>query len=544
MAELARKVVALLVLFLPIAFQAQTASPTPTPTSSVCENPTKVKFKLTAASGAPIPVNPHFSYTRKNDEDLCIRLEDINPYAYKCSVTTTVTPIKETAVSSFLGTIGGVANVGASTTNPAPTPSATPAKAPNAGQAAAQATPTPCAQQYQAKRQQVEALQVFRDNINHALNDTREAQDKYLLDFNGRIADLRGLSAYDAIKNKVSEISSDRVFDVSQVNVPYDPVVPAPTPTPTPTSVPMDQAIDQLATRAQKLLPHLADDLDASCKKELQATLDGDAAFIGALINSSTSVPSAVSTWSSQLKAFNAVRTNIRNVQTGIRTELGSRDFKIDTAIHGHQQVVTYTATCTTVALQTISAPDPSGTAPAPTPTPTPAPASSWSHDFSFGVGPFFVLAGGLVVSPLQQITFSTTATPGGSGASANTIIQQQNSSTRILPIAMLHGRYWDLLPMKKYQSWQWIPNYLSVGVTAKSSDNKGTNIEYLFGPSWAFADRQLFFTVGAYAGQQQRLANSLTVGSTTSLSGANLPITQSTIWKAGFAITWAPAGK
>src|SRR4029077_6444859 len=133
-------------------------------------------------------------------------------------------------------------------------------------------------------------------------------------------------------------------------------------------------------------------------------------------------------------------------------------------------------------------------------------------------------------------------ATPGGSGPTANTIIQQQNSRTRILPIAMMHARYWDQLPAKGW--YQLVPNYFSAGVTAKSSDNKGTNIEYLFGPSWAFAERQIFFTAGAYAGQQQRLANSFTVGSTTALSSANLPITQTTIWKAGFAITWAPGGK
>jgi hypothetical protein len=146
------------------------------------------------------------------------------------------------------------------------------------------------------------------------------------------------------------------------------------------------------------------------------------------------------------------------------------------------------------------------------------------------------------VISPLQQVSFSTTATAGGSGPTANTIIQQQNSGTRILPIAVLHARYWDQLPPKNWYSF--IPNYFSAGVTDKSSDNKGTNIEYLFGPSWAFAERQIFITAGAYAGQQQRLANSLTVGSTTSLSSANLPITQTTIWKAGFAITWAPGGK
>jgi len=148
------------------------------------------------------------------------------------------------------------------------------------------------------------------------------------------------------------------------------------------------------------------------------------------------------------------------------------------------------------------------------------------------------------VVSPLPQVIYTTTANPnGGDGQPANIIIAQQQSSTRILPIAMLHARFWDQISAEDWKRWL-LPNYLSVGVTAKSSDNKGTNIEYLFGPSWTFADRQIFITAGAYAGQQQRLEGGLTVGQATNLGSANLPISLRTIWKAGFAITWAPAGK
>ena len=554
---------ALVLSLIPVLLQGQAPTPTPDPCTNV---PANADFHVNAGN-PPHPTTQQFGYTLKNDTDVLIRLENINPYALKCSVTTTVTPVNEGSISSFLGLIGGVTgSVGATTpapgatptpsASPSPTPTPTPSKRKPALLAVSPTpTPKPCPDQYRSKREQVESLISFRDNINHALVLTQENQNDALVDFSIRLATLRGQSACSSIVSQAMQLGTRPVFAVSQVDVPYDPAVPRAQGAPDTAATPMDQAIDQLAARAQKLLPHLADDLDAGCKKELQPVIDADTAFLGALINNTSSVPSAVSTWTSQLKAFNAVRGNFRSAQISIINALGERrNFTLDTSIHGKQQVVTYTASCTPVTLVTVAAPDIIGGSPAPspspspTPTPTPPPVQPWSHDFNFGGGPRFALAGGLVVSPLQQVTFNTTATPGGSGATANTIIQQQNSSTRILPIAMLHTRYWDLLPVKKFKHDQWIPNYISVGVTAKSTDTIGTNVEYLFGPSWAFADRQFFLTAGAYAGKQQRLANvgtpPLAVGSTTSLSSANLPITQTTIWKPGFALTWAPGGK
>jgi hypothetical protein len=136
---------------------------------------------------------------------------------------------------------------------------------------------------------------------------------------------------------------------------------------------------------------------------------------------------------------------------------------------------------------------------------------------------------------------FSTSNNPAGS-TPANIIVETQKSGTRVLPLAMLSARFWDQLPHK--EGYNFIPNYLSVGVTAKSTGTNGTSIEYLLGLSRAFAERQLFVTAGAYAGWQQRLGGGLAVGQATSLSSANLPLTLTTVWKPGFSITWAPAGK
>jgi hypothetical protein len=68
-------------------------------------------YALTAESGTPVPEpsTNGFSYTRKNEDNVLVRLENINPYAFKCSVSASTTDVKETAVASFLAFIGGVA---------------------------------------------------------------------------------------------------------------------------------------------------------------------------------------------------------------------------------------------------------------------------------------------------------------------------------------------------------------------------------------------------------------------------------------------------
>ena len=66
-----------------------------------------------------------------------------------------------------------------------------------------------------------------------------------------------------------------------------------------------------------------------------------------------------------------------------------------------------------------------------------------------------------------------------------------EDSKRRISPIAMLHYR----MPYTRNV-------FASVGVTGKR-DSAGTDLEYLLGPSFLF--RNMFFTVGGYAGKQQR---------------------------------------
>jgi hypothetical protein len=98
-------------------------------------------------------------------------------------------------------------------------------------------------------------------------------------------------------------------------------------------------------------------------------------------------------------------------------------------------------------------------------------------------------------------------------------IVLKDMSRTRILPLLALHGRWLD----KHDGPWKVVPNYFSAGITAKS-DDKGTDVEYLFGPSWAVVGRQFFATIGGYAGQQQRvLVSNLTQD--VSYTDATLPV-------------------
>jgi hypothetical protein len=397
-------------------------------------------------------------------------------------------------------------------------------------------TQSSCVNQYldQIHNGQVVTLKDQRDAINEALRTTLNLEKQSLQDFSQGVVQLRNQTSCAATVQSATTLANQQPFAVSLVS-----------------GVPLDQAIDQLANQAQSVLSQLTDGMDSSCKQSLQADINEDSAFLSALVHGTTAVPAVADQWRSQLNQLNSVNSQLASARATIQAVLQNRqNFTIDTPLSGNQVDIKATASCSPVAvLQVPPSSTPGSPASATSPAtpqvtgskPAASAANTWSQDFKFGPGPRFVLSGGLVVSPLTQIIYSTSVNP--AAPPANIIIRQQNSSTRILPMAMLSGRFWDQLPYEK--GYRFVPNYLSVGVTAKSTgNNTGTNIEYLLGLSWAFADRQLFFTAGAYAGWQQRLGGGLTVGEATALSSANLPISLTTVWKPGFSITWAPAGK
>jgi hypothetical protein len=79
---------------------------------------------------------------------------------------------------------------------------------------------------------------------------------------------------------------------------------------------------------------------------------------------------------------------------------------------------------------------------------------------------------------------------------------------------------------------------YMSLGITAKN-DNKGTDVEFLLGPSVSMFDRNMFFTVGGYAGKQQKLTGGLFEGFAVPTSVDELPIQKNYRWHLGFAVSY-----
>jgi len=150
-----------------------------------------------------------------------------------------------------------------------------------------------------------------------------------------------------------------------------------------------------------------------------------------------------------------------------------------------------------------------------------------------FGGGQRVYAAAGPTVSFLSVKEFQR-ATGFTSGTTAGTIIDfKTDSSTRVSPLmGFLHWRPLDNEHL-----------FLSFGATAKS-DNQSTSAEFLFGPSWGFLGNRIFFTGGAYVGQQQKLAGNLHIGDTVpgSLTG-EIPVQKSYHWSGGFSINFRISG-
>jgi hypothetical protein len=154
------------------------------------------------------------------------------------------------------------------------------------------------------------------------------------------------------------------------------------------------------------------------------------------------------------------------------------------------------------------------------------------TETINFGGGARFAIAGGVVASPFETITYKRV--PAIIDGRSTTIIGAENSSnSRILPILMLHGRLFEL--NSKYVSGV----HLSLGITAKPNDT-ATNVEWLVGPSISFIEERLFLTVGGYAGRRQQLEGNLRPGQELPADFKDdIPVNNHLVWKPGFALTY-----
>jgi hypothetical protein len=148
----------------------------------------------------------------------------------------------------------------------------------------------------------------------------------------------------------------------------------------------------------------------------------------------------------------------------------------------------------------------------------------------NFGGGPRFTLAAGLSISRLKKQEFQRVqGVVQGQQGLVPIVGLKESSNTRNNFIFMLHSRLFDLGK---------VPVHFSLGVT-RGSDNKGSDPEFLFGPSVSFLNNRLFFTGGGYLGKQQSLEGNLAVGSQVPADLAEIPIRKNNRWGFGFAITY-----
>ncbi|MEK6407786.1 MAG: hypothetical protein AABN34_12550 [Acidobacteriota bacterium] len=109
----------------------------------------------------------------------------------------------------------------------------------------------------------------------------------------------------------------------------------------------------------------------------------------------------------------------------------------------------------------------------------------------------------------------------------------KEGSATRISPMVMLNGRLFAP------RSTKWLTGvHASLGITGKN-DNKGTDMEFLLGPSFSLLENNLFFTAGGYAGKQQRLEGDFFRGMAAPASLGELPIRKDYRWGFSFAISY-----
>jgi hypothetical protein len=159
-----------------------------------------------------------------------------------------------------------------------------------------------------------------------------------------------------------------------------------------------------------------------------------------------------------------------------------------------------------------------------------------------FGHAPFFSISGGVAFSPLRKLEYDriqgferdqqgNLVLVNGKPNLTTVVGLKEGSRSRITPLVLLNGRIHDKVgPIDGI--------HLTLGITAKN-DNKGTDVEYLLGPSFSFLEDNLFLTVGGYAGRQQKLGGGLYEGFAVPSTVSELPIEKNYHWDFGFALSY-----
>jgi len=168
----------------------------------------------------------------------------------------------------------------------------------------------------------------------------------------------------------------------------------------------------------------------------------------------------------------------------------------------------------------------------------------TYKGQLKFGQGPHFSISGGLGFAPMEKVQFGAIKgieldTSGNQllvngKPNVTTIVGiKEKSPNRISPMVFLNGRFFSFDRSSSFFSGV----HFTLGVTGKN-DNKGTDVEFLLGPSLSFLDNNVFFTVGAYAGREQKLAGGMFKGLGLA-AGVDPSVSKSYQWGLGFAVSY-----
>lgn len=337
----------------------------------------------------------------------------------------------------------------------------------------------------------------------------------------------------------------------------------------------LDEALKDLRLQAVDLFGSLANNT-GSCGSEVLAELAADQKYLKSISVGTDSTHSLVHSLTTELSSAKSLASQVSSRETALKDmakdannfELvasAPSDFRIQSTV---QVTVSWTSLLQNAAAKPNASAQPATNAPASPKAGTPdrstsatgaqqtqpdtsptdsADSGSESFTVNFGQGQRFYESGGVVFSNLAQHSYATEAAnsspgctaPAGSTAAQGCIVDNGGAGWRILPIALVSGRMFDL-NWKCYQCRLLVPNYLTFGATVKSNSSGGTNLEYLMGPSWASPGRQLFLTAGTYAGEVNKLGGGLVVGPQAAAPPTTLPISTPYRWRFGFALSYS----
>jgi hypothetical protein len=519
-----------------------TAVPEARAQQDVCKlDPPAAGYKTLTINAQTNQIQGSLQY--KNGDRVWIVVEDINPFVANYTLKVKQQPVTETAVTTFLSALGGIdssivpsQNGSKQTPNPAPPPAA--AAPPPAGKLGKKVSPAvvPAVCDDGPLRELLASFNELTDEekkVNKAIKDIVTQYATGAATYDSKLSDVKGQRHCKGIKSSADDF---RKF-LSSLPTPdelrpadYGGVASASDPIEALRNGVIKLGNDAKRQREAILTFKRSSSVNPACGSLLDANKDNlnkQDDFIDGLIGPSLG--------SAEIQALTDKLNQLKTIYKQWSDARAAVEKLYDPAQSGNPFVLGYALTDSQsdddITLQpapaVLAAPKPNSSSVAPTKdASTDTTVAAFDPTIHFGYGARFTLGAGLVVSFLENRQFTT---------ANGQIAYQNNSHTRILPIAVLNSRFYDCDPNER--SCLWVPQ-ITVGITAKS-DDKGTAPEYLIGPSWSFLQRQLFITAGAYAGQQQRLLGGLQVGQSTSLSAANLPVAKEYHWSGAIAITW-----